>query len=393
MEHQSNRSMQSLGNLDQALDETFMNCGRTHQGPLTQLGAFIGIAIGSVALVLSQGPAAAQSVDCAGLAARIAALGAGGQKYSNHYGGTAQRQRAELDRAVHNARLLGCDRAQFFLFDTASPQCTVLNAQIQQMQANLAQYQTGGDPASNAAARQQLIASYNAYCRGQVQSPGQPRERGFFETLFSVFSQDPNQNPFFQHPPAEEVLSSPGEDLSPRGGSQALCVRSCDGGFFPLSVSAYQGDQGQLTGLCQALCPNAEVSVYTRAPYQDIKTAVSLEGDTPYSELPNALRFQKTFDSTCTCKPPGRSWAEALGPAEQLLGRVRKSDIIVTPEKSAELARPKFETVAKPSPATQPPAEPGNQDNPAKADGQETTQEVTGPDGVKRHVRIIVPPL
>jgi hypothetical protein len=161
-------------------------------------------------------------------------------------------------------------------------------------------------------------------------------------------------------------------------------VRTCDGGFFPLPLSARQSDPDQLTGLCQALCPNAPVSVYTRSPNQDISTSLSLTGDSPYSELPNALKFQKSFDPVCTCKPPGQSWAEALAGAEELLGRARKGDIMVTPESSAELAKPKFEKTARPEPSTQPSTGP---EDPAG------TEEVTGPDGVKRRVRIIVPPL
>ncbi|MBO0734089.1 MAG: DUF2865 domain-containing protein, partial [Methylocapsa sp.] len=201
------------------------------------------------------------------------------------------------------------------------------------------------------------------------------------------------QNPLFQHPPAEQVLPMPGEDFSPHSGSQALCVRSCDGGFFPLPVSANRTVPRQLNELCQALCPNAEVSVYTRTPYQDIKTAVSLEGGAPYSEMPNAFRYQKTFDAACTCKPPRQSWAEALAPAEQLLGRVSSSDIYVTPEKSAELARPKAAKPGKATPLPPPAAEDQAKDSPAAAGVPAASEEITGPDGVKRRVRIIAPPL
>ena len=63
--------------------------------------------------------------------------------------------------------------------------------------------------------------------------------------------------------------------------------------FFPLNLSVANSDPDQLTGLCQALCPNAPVSVYTRTPFQEISTAVSLDGDSPYSDLPNALKFEK----------------------------------------------------------------------------------------------------
>jgi Protein of unknown function (DUF2865) len=372
-----------------------MNCGRALRESFTRFGACLRIAVGGASLVLFPGPASSQPLGCGELAARIAALGEGSQTYPNHNGGAAQKQRAELDRTVRNARGLGCDRSQFFLFDTAPPQCPGLNAQIQQMQAKLAQYQGGRDPAGNAAARQQLTASYNAHCRGQVQAAGQPPQRGFFETLFGIFAPNPNPFSLDQQPRIEEVRPLPGEGLTPRGGSQAVCVRDCDGGFFPLNLSVRQSEPDQLTGLCQALCPNASVSVYTRSPNQDINTAVSLDGDTPYSDSPNALKFEKAFDPACTCKPAGKSWAEALAGAEQMLGRERKSDIVVTPEKSAELAKPKFEKMASPRPGAQPSAAKEDQTgkNSANAEGQAGTQEVTGPDGVKRRVRIIVPPL
>ncbi len=351
--------------------------------------------MGGVTFVISLGPANSQAGGCAELAVRITALDEGSQSYPNHSGGGTQKQRAELDRAIRSARALGCDRSQFFLFDAPPAQCPGLNAQIQQMQANLAQSQGGRDPAGRAAARQQLTARYNAYCRGQAQTAGQTHERGFFETLFGVFT--PGGNPFTsdQHPPIEEVLPPPGEGLAPHGGSQALCVRDCDGGFFPLNMSVRQSDPDQLTGLCQALCPNTAVSVYTRSPNQDISTAVSLAGDTPYSNMPNALKFEKTFDPACTCKPAGQTWAEALSGAEQMLGRERKSDIVVTPEKSAELAKPKYEKAAPTGPGTQPSVakdDPAGK-NSANAEEETLTQEVIGPDGVKRRVRIIVPPL
>jgi len=371
--------------------EFHMNCRRARRSRVTGPGVLLTAAFAGAALLVAGTPVLPQAVDCPALAARIAALGEPSQKPARNYGSAIDKTRVDLDRTIRQARALNCDRQRFLLFDPPPPQCPGLNTQIQQLQANLAYYQAGGD--NSATARQQLTASYNAYCRREARAvPGQPHERNFFEQLFGIFSQDPNQNPFFQHPPAEQALPLPGEDLSPRGGSQALCVRSCDGGFFPLSITAHGAEPEQLAELCQALCPNAEVSVYTRSPYQDIKTAVSLEGDTPYSEMPNAFRFQRSFDPACTCKPKEKSWAEALGPAEQLLGRVGKSDIVVTPEKSAELAKPKIAPAVKQSPAPPPPS-PGDKANPAADPGQAGTEEVTGPDGSKRRVRIVVPPL
>ena len=58
-----------------------------------------------------------------------------------------------------------------------------------------------------------------------------------------------------------------------------------------------------------------------------------------YVDMPNALKFQQSFDSTCSCRRKGESWAQALANAEARYGH-ELHDILVTPEKSAELSRP-----------------------------------------------------
>ena len=141
-----------------------------------------------------------------------------------------------------------------------------------------------------------------------------------------------------------------------RGGSKLVCVRTCDGGFFPLAISARRSGPEGMADMCRALCPNVETKPYTYFSSADIDQAVSLDG-TPYKALPNALRFRTKFDPTCTCKPPDKSWVQALAEAEALLGRSR-SDIVVTPEKAEELSRAST-AAPKAPPGKTPPGKPG----------------------------------
>jgi hypothetical protein len=62
--------------------------------------------------------------------------------------------------------------------------------------------------------------------------------------------------------------------------------------------------------------------------------------------LPSAGKFEKTFDPSCSCRRKGQSWADALADAEARYGH-EKHDILVTPEKSAEMARPIIDPKAK----------------------------------------------
>jgi hypothetical protein len=346
-----------------------------------------------LAFVLTHEAAVSQTYDCAGVQAKIAEIDRGGSRPGRGPGPSHQ-QLAELDRTVSYARSLGCDRPAFPFFGGANARCPGLNAQIQQMKAAIGQLQAAAGPGDRAAARADLVARFNAYCRSQPQ----PRQRGFFEQLFGILA-PPEMPPPEQAPSQDFPLQSEGEQR-PHGGSQAVCVRTCDGGFFPLNIPAHRADPELLTNLCQALCPNATTVVYTRSPSQTIETSVSLDGSV-YSDLPNAGKFEKTYDPTCTCRPPGQSWVEALAGADRVLGRERKTDILVTPEKSAELSAPRSVAPGGATPdgslASPPPAAPlasaGPSQTEVKNKNAGETREITGPDGIKRRVRIVGPTL
>ena len=356
-----------------------------------RLVAALAFCLGAPGLPVVLAPAAAQSMDCARLQQQIAAAGSGG---GNRYAAAARKQSIELARTAAYAHQLGCDRQQFLFFGgTSAPQCGAVNARIAQMQANLGQLQAAGGGAS----RDDLVARFNAICRGGQQSAAlqPPRQRGFFESLFGSPEEqrqpppvDPSQDP------AQDGLDD-GDGIDAHGGSQAVCVRTCDGGFFPMTMSV-RHNQDTLNEMCTALCPGTQVAVYTRNPNSEIRTAVSLEG-TPYMDMPNALKFEKNFDAACTCRPAGKSWAEALAGAESALGAQRKGDIMVTPEKSAELSRPKMDDKTRaallrgqPAGALPPTAQAEvDPKNPAVG----PADDVAGPDGIKRHVRKVGPQL
>jgi hypothetical protein len=357
-------------------------------------------------MCLASSAALPQGVDCAGLRTQIAALDEANER-TNPYMAQLQQQRSGLQRQVSYAHSIGCDRQQFFFFGSAPPpQCPGLNAQIQQMQANLGQVEAAAR-ANTSPERQQLAARFYAYCRTADAAPSQP---GFFESLFGGQSSPQAQPPL---DPLEQVPPDEGAQ-TPQAGSEVLCVRECDGYFFPLNYSERPG--ASLADFCKASCPNAEVSVYTRVPGEVIETAVGLDGK-PYMDLPAALKYQKSLDPACTCRAADASWADTLADAERILSYGGARDAMVTPEKSAEMARPKPDPRAKPAPSK---ATPDNiqatdaaaaaqvptastdsagiatgevKNGTAYSQGQGQTVEVTGPDGVKRRVRIVGPQL
>ena len=369
------------------------------------LGLVLAVA---VAAAVFGGRVSAQqlSADCQRLREAIADASRGDS--GAQYQAAADRQRAELDRTVAYAKSIGCDRRQFLFFGAAPPpQCGEINAQVGRMRANLDELQqrAGGGPGG----RGDLIARFSAQCTAGQQPQPQQQPANFLDAIFGTIARQPSDvqtlplNP--DQPDSNEA----------QAGSKAVCVRTCDGSFFPVSYSASQGRLGGLEDMCRALCPNADVALYTYPPSGQIEQAVSLNG-AKYMDSPNALKYRTSLDPTCSCKRKGESWAEALAGAEAKLGRESKGDVFVTPEKSLELSRPRFDAKAKakatPAAQTADPAVDalsqqaatisreasgiagGEAQTGAKyGEGQGQTTESVGPDGVKRKVRIIDPTL
>ena len=355
------------------------------------------------------GPASAQNAGCDRLQAQIASLSRGNPGQAAKFGQAAQKQRSELDRTSAYANSIGCSNRKFLIFGSAPPpQCAVIEGQILRMRANLNQLQDQADSAGggNSSTIRDLTLRFNAQCRAAPVEASN-RRPGLFENLFGAtqpqqFQQIPLDPPQEKPEPGQAEEEESG--VLRRGGSKAVCVRTCDGAFFPVSYSARRASIEGLGDLCHALCPNAETKLFTYRNGADIDEAIASDGEA-YADMPNAFKFQKSFDPACACKAKGQSWVEALADAERILGQAKSNDIVVTPAKSEELARPSQpQTAIKQSKRGVPPliAEPARLDSPPAAaasiavEGEPPAEdaqyrEVTGADGVKRRVRIIGP--
>lgn len=363
---------------------------------------FVSLILVACALIVA--PAFAESRYCADLRAQIGRAGAG---QAQRYRAMAAKQRGEYARLSAKARAMQCDRQQFLVFGSAPPpQCDPINARLRALYDSIAQYESAAT-SGDGGARDDLVARYNAECRDVVEARA-GRPRNFFEELFGLAPPDETtgMREVPVEPPASETRDAEieAEDDRPAGGSQAICVRTCDGGFFPMITKARSSNLDDLETLCKALCPNAEVKLYTRSPWGALEGAVSVAGE-PYSDLENAFKYQKSYDSTCGCKPPDKSWAEALQEAESILAERHKKDQVVTEEEAEKLSRPfapNDPRLKKPKGGTAPET-PLAQDEaapllkPSVVDGastaRETYREIVGPDGVKRRVRVVAPSL
>jgi Protein of unknown function (DUF2865) len=151
------------------------------------------------------------------------------------------------------------------------------------------------------------------------------------------------------------LSTQPGRKM---GSDYPICVRTCDGAFFPVSYFGADSRADTLEEVCRSLCPNAVVALYSFPFGGTVDEAVSSTGE-PYSHLPNANKFALSYEPTCSCRAPGQSWAEALAAAEAKYGR-HSRDLLVSVEAAERMSRPVQDPRAKSAPPdpAQPRAEP-----------------------------------
>lgn len=241
------------------------------------------------------------------------------------------RQQAELERVQAQARRQGCDSSGFFsLFTGPSAQCGPINTQIQQMRANLDQITTSlerlrggtfGSPERDNQRRSVLLALAQNNCGPQYAAAARGGGN-FLENLFGGGS------------------SNPGGDYgAPASTYRTVCARSCDGFYFPISFATVPSRFADDERVCKSLCPAADATLYTYPnPGGDMNQAVSIAGQ-PYSQSPNAFRYRTSFDKSCSCKPQGQTWSEALKHIDDR-GSMEQGDIIVTDERAKKMAQP-----------------------------------------------------
>ena len=390
---------------------------------LSLIGALAGFAAGLVAI-----PALAQGPDCKALARRIADYDKrANTSLAERYERAARKQRDEIDRTVSYGEQSGC----WMQIDgeAAPAMCRQLDARLARMRANLDDLDARADEAGRSTwdsgqNREALVYDYETWC----QKPDAPARNGRIpldripadESVRIDGDLSPGGGGLYSPGTGATLSPGTGVDLripdisTPPGGEvdpsvSALCVRVCDGGYFPLTAPVRPGRAESLQQLCSAQCPGTAARVYTMRKGEDVSKAVALNGDF-YAALPNAFKFRKTYDPACACKPAGKSWGQVLNEAEKVLqeqsGRTDSASpaadlpkIAAPPlrggDAEAASGAPKPRAAApkggRPGAVESAPPAPPAAAQPQKTENGGEYREVVGADGVTRRIRIVGP--
>jgi hypothetical protein len=237
------------------------------------------------------------------------------QELASAQGGGGREALPGIDKQIQNASRVyngtkaamedaGCYERGFLIFGRGlvrSPKCLNMNDQVEDARRQLEQLQAQRDGIAGGRGNRRrqaelMDALARNGCSGGRPMPQQARRDSGGGGLFGWFGRGGRDEEQAVEP-AGPVYRS----IDPNGRYRSVCVRTCDGFFFPVSYQTYASHLSQDASVCQSSCAApAELYVY-RNPGQEIDQAISLNG-TAYADLPNAFKYRKEYIKGCSCK-------------------------------------------------------------------------------------------
>jgi hypothetical protein len=208
----------------------------------------------------------------------------------------------ELERTIRSAslKLERSDCWDTFLFSKTlrpSTRCRQLNRAVESAQQRLADLDRQ---------RKQIMGSGDRSLQDEIIR--ELARNGCGEQYVrEARKRDAASNPF-------ALLFGAGEDTEgPRGrgnrfGSlpfatyRTLCVRLCDGYYFPVSFSTLPNHFQRDAEVCQSHCAAPAELFYHQNPGGKVEDMVSFASQEPYTSLKNHFRYRKEYVRGCSCK-------------------------------------------------------------------------------------------
>lgn len=266
-----------------------------------------------LALAAALSGRAAASELCAQLTGELTALS---ETYSapakvRKYARAIAEQKLSIRELRHGLREAGCTSGSLFVTEAASPdECGALADKMARMETNLAilnekrlSLMTGQEADHR---RERLLAALDENrCNDQpvlVNADPVPHEPESFATDL------PDGYETIRVPQSQEGYGD--SQFVALGGSatsgsyRTMCVRTCDGAFFPISSQATSLSFQRDAQVCSMMCPGMETELFYHSIRQETDAMRSALTGRPYGELDNAYRFRTTSgpkDKACGC--------------------------------------------------------------------------------------------
>lgn len=252
--------------------------------------------------------ASASSAECRDLEARLASVSHGGDRTKlRRYERAIISQKQQLERARNRQANNGCSS---FLASIKS-HCGEIRATVAKMERNLLQLErtknqlAGGNAPNEKARIRSEMARKRCGATEAANSSGQPAT--LFARLFGTRGQSARTEETQNEQENARSSASSGTGYR-RGNHRTLCVRTCDGYFFPIAYASSPQNFDNDTKACMAMCPGTEVELYSHTvPDEETDAMVSTVTGKPYTDLATAFRYRDPDyqrPKTCGCNQP-----------------------------------------------------------------------------------------
>jgi Protein of unknown function (DUF2865) len=284
-------------------------------------------------LALTAESVMARPAICSSLERQLANAGSGGGGNFARYARAAAAQGEQISVARAQARRAGCGGGFFSLFgveEQSTRSCGRIMNTIRRMEANRAALLRKRDSLSGGGGSRraiQVALSANGCNGAKVINVKASRklpapideEREVRTSLFDRGMEEEPVRKLRRDEPKErksiqKVTSGNDRDGARREGNsvyvpggtvRTLCVRTCDGFYFPVSFSTTKDRFSKDTAACASMCPGAETKLYYHSiPDEEPEQMVDLTGQR-YMTSPTAFQYRVNGARStpgCTCE-------------------------------------------------------------------------------------------
>ncbi|SOE08597.1 uncharacterized protein DUF2865 [Hoeflea halophila] len=302
-----------------------------------------------LALVLAGTGAADASAVCARLQTQLenASAGSGVSAKYQRFARAADEQAEQIDQVEADLTRFHCPSGSFVEVGSQNAKiCTKLNAARTKMRANLGALERKRDAYASRAdktAIRRIQAALDANdCSGQRSSVQAAASKGKLAALKAKSRRNSGvvavlgdgsstgRSDTLARQTGVRIVVEP---RAARGGNyRTLCVRTCDGFFFPVSSAAAPSDFGRDERTCQMMCPGTQTALFFHhALGQESADMISARSRESYTEMPYAFAYRNArapMSQACGCNM--RAFYTEMQRREAILNGTSSGDEAVT---------------------------------------------------------------
>ncbi len=260
---------------------------------------------------------------------------------------------AQYHRVQSDAERSDCYE-DMFLFGRSlrrTPRCIDLDRQVQAAKASLVQLRAQRDAilrgSSPRARREDIVAELARNRCGDQYAREYEAQRSRNTSLFSFFNDEDNS----EEPSRFSTNVIGGSSSTYR----TLCVRECDGFYFPISNATTEAQFREDEAKCHSQCA-APAELYYHRSDEDVEQMVSLSGRV-YTQMPFAFRNRKVYVKGCSCNA-GEYSREEIAKSEDALKLSKRADASAAKSATDAAFAKRISQAVQSAPAPQPPAAP-----------------------------------